>query len=61
VGDDLMRLYFPIQPVCNFLSPATKTIFLEKVNRENNTSKIDGLLEQVANFNDEMESQQEQN
>jgi len=40
VHDDLQRLYFPIQPVCRFLTPKTKEIFLNTVNRENNQKKI---------------------
>lgn len=54
VEGDLMRLYFPIQPKCNFLSPGTKTKFLAECPRENNSMKIEGLLAQKDNFFDEM-------
>jgi len=36
VVNDLQRLYFPIQPVCKYLSKSTRIKFLENVPRENN-------------------------
>lgn len=58
VGPDLQRLYFPIQPVCRFLTETSQLKFLDTVNRENNTKKILGLINKIHEFHDEMENLQ---
>ena len=55
VNDDLFKVYFPILPICRFLSPDSKKYFLENVSRDSPQHKINGLLAAIPDFMDEME------
>ena len=55
VNGDLFRVYFPIMPICRFLTPETKMNFLINVKRISPQHKINGLISEIPNFIDEME------
>jgi len=55
---DLLRIFFPMQPVCRFLTQKTKDKFLLLVERESNQHKLLGLHAEVPVFIDEMEHQE---
>lgn len=52
---DVLRIYFPLQPICAFLTETTKTKFLNTVERESNQHKLIGLISKVPSFVEEME------
>ena len=55
VNDDLFKVYFPILPICRFLSSKSKKDFLENVPRDSPQLKINGFLSTIPDFIDEME------
>mmetsp|Transcript_17612 Transcript_17612/g.17331 ORF Transcript_17612/g.17331 Transcript_17612/m.17331 type:complete len:242 (-) Transcript_17612:1146-1871(-) len=55
VHDELFKVYFPILPICRFLSASSKKYFLENVPRESPQHKINGFLSAIPDFIDEME------
>ena len=57
--NDIMTIYFPIQPVTRFLTDTTKTKFMRIVNRESNQHKIIDLVAKSPEFIDEMEHLEE--
>jgi hypothetical protein len=52
---DILRIFFPMQPVCRFLTANTMKKFLLNVERESNQHKLMGLCGQVPSFIEEME------
>ena len=52
---DVLRIYFPLQPVCSFLTPNTQNKFLLNVERESGQHKLLGLVAMVPSFIEEME------
>jgi hypothetical protein len=40
---DILRIFFPLQPICSFLTPNTMKKFLLNVERESNQHKLMGL------------------
>lgn len=54
VDGKLQRVYFPIRPVCDFISDRTKTRLMVEVDRESQQTKVKGLLEAAPNLIDEM-------
>lgn len=52
---DCLRLYFPLQPKCQFLTEATKMQFLMDVERESTNHKLLGLCGGIPSFIEEME------
>lgn len=57
--NDIMTIYFPIQPVTRFLTETTKEKFMRIVNRESNQHKIIDLVAKTPEFIDEMEHLEE--
>jgi hypothetical protein len=57
--NDIMTIYFPIQPVTRFLTDTTKSKFMRIVNRESNQHKIIDLVAKSPEFIDEMEHLEE--
>lgn len=57
--DEIMTIYFPIQPVTGFLTGTTQNLFLRTVNRESNQHKINDLIARTPEFIDEMEHLEE--
>ena len=55
VNDDLFKVFFPILPICRFLSGDSKKHFLENVDRDSPQHKINGFLAAIPDFIDEME------
>lgn len=55
VKDELFKVFFPILPVCRFLSAKAKKDFLENVPRDSPQHKINGFLESIPDFIDQMD------
>ena len=53
--DEIMTIYFPIQPITHFLTVTTKDKFDETVNRTSNQHKILDLIARTPEFIDEMQ------
>ena len=57
---DLIKYWFPLFPVCNYLLDSTKENFLKKVDRTNAQTKIRGLVdasdELIPQMNEEMKA-----
>ncbi len=51
----MITIYFPIHPVCSFLTEKTKIHFANNVKRESNTYKIIDFVARAHSFVDEME------
>jgi hypothetical protein len=51
----LIRNYFPIKPVCHFLSRSTRKILMLKVNRDSPGEKITDLMRNAPALIEEME------
>ena len=51
----MITIYFPIHPVCSFLTDKTKIHFANNVKRESNTYKIIDFVARAHSFVDEME------
>ena len=51
----MLRIYFPLQPVCSRLTLKTQNDFLLNVERESNQHKLLGLVAAVPSFIEEME------
>lgn len=54
VNNKLQRVYFPIRPVCNYMSLAYKARLMEEVDRDSQASKVTGLMDFVPDLMDEM-------
>lgn len=52
---DVLRLYFPLQPKCSFLTQKTKDKFCLEVERESGQHKLLGLCAAIPGFIEEME------
>ena len=52
---DVLRLYFPLQPKCAFLTQKTKDYFYRTVERESGQHKLLGLCGSIPSFIEEME------
>jgi len=50
----LQRVYFPIRPVCHFISEKTKANLMEHIDRDSQQTKVTELLESVPTLIDEM-------
>ncbi|EGR32545.1 hypothetical protein IMG5_078330 [Ichthyophthirius multifiliis] len=53
--NNLQKIYFRKHPITKYLSTITMNKFIQNVNREGSTEKINGLLSQKENFLNEME------
>lgn len=42
--DKLIRIYFPIQPICRLISKTTKIKLMEEIPRDTIQEKIEGLV-----------------
>ena len=54
--NDIMTIYFPIQPVTRFLTATTQALFTRTVTRESNQHKITDLIARTPEFVDEMDT-----
>jgi hypothetical protein len=54
VNNNIQRVYFPVRPVCRFLSPKAKENLMNSVDRESNATKVSGLMKAVPDLMDEM-------
>lgn len=61
VKGDLFRVYFPIPPVCRFLSAQAKEEFLANVSRDSPQLKIAGFIEAMPDLIDSMEQTEKLN
>jgi hypothetical protein len=52
---DVLRIYFPLQPKCQYLTEKTKSHFLLNVERESGQHKLLGLCANIPSFIEEME------
>ena len=52
--DVIQRIFFPIKPVCRYLSKNSRTELMTGINRTSWNEKILGLLEAVPELVDEM-------
>jgi hypothetical protein len=52
---DVLRIYFPLQPKCQYLTQKTKDHFLSVVPRESTNHKLVGLVQNIPSFIEEME------
>jgi hypothetical protein len=59
VGKGLQRVYFPIKPICRFLSKARLEVLLDSVDRETPDSKAQGLMSGAPLLVEEMELAEE--
>lgn len=59
VNNNLQRVYFPIRPVCQFLSPGAKENLMINVDRESQNTKVMGLMLAVPDLIDEMNHNEE--
>ncbi len=50
----LQRIYFPIAPICRFLSKQSRRHLMENVTRDSAGEKIEGLILAADDFQDEM-------
>ena len=58
-SNNLQRIYFPIRPVCHFMSPGAKTYLMNNVDRESQATKVTGLMQAVPDLIDEMNHNEE--
>ena len=54
IGDNIYPVYFPIKPVCRYLSEKSKSKFMNEVERESPQHKIMGFLKASADLINEM-------
>ena len=54
VNNQLERIYFPVRPVCHFISKKTRESLMENIDRESQQTKVTELMEKVPNLIDEM-------
>lgn len=54
VTGKLQRVYFPIHPVCDYVSPKTSSKLMNEVDRESQQTKVKGLMEAAPDLIDEM-------
>lgn len=54
VSGKLQRVYFPIRPVCDFVSKKTSKALMNDVNRESQQTKVADLMEATPMLIDEM-------
>lgn len=54
VGGKLEKVYFPIRPICGFISVKTRKALIENVNRESQQTKVAGLMEETPLLIEEM-------
>jgi len=52
--DTIIRVYFPVHPICRFLSKTTREKFGNNVNRETPNDKVNDLVNASDDFFDEM-------
>ncbi|KAL4510112.1 hypothetical protein ABPG72_010305 [Tetrahymena utriculariae] len=53
--NNLIRVYFPIQPICRLLSKNSRATLMEEIPRSTTSEKIEGLVEATVDLFDEME------
>jgi len=51
----LQAIYFPIKPVCHYMSKATREHLMENINRESAQEKVSGLMQAVPDLIEEMQ------
>ena len=54
VAGKLQRVYFPIRPVCHYISEKTKANLMEHIDRDSQQTKVTELLEAIPVLMDEM-------
>lgn len=54
VNGTLQAVYFPIRPACQYLSDESKKKLMLEVNRESQSTKVEGLMNATADLIDEM-------
>ena len=54
-NDDLITVYFPVQPICYLLSKSSRTRIMTDAPRESPSDKIESLLEEAEGVFDEIE------
>ena len=54
VNGNLQRVYFPIIPVCHYISKKSRVNLMTNVNRDSQASKVNGLLNKCPDLIDEM-------
>jgi hypothetical protein len=59
VSSNLQRIYFPIRPVCHYLSIGARKNLMTSVDRESQATKVTGLMEAVPDLIDEMNHNEE--
>ncbi len=59
VSGNLQRIYFPVKPVCQFLSPGVRKTLMSEVDRESQSTKVMGLMDAVPDLIDEMNHNEE--
>ena len=55
VQGSLQRVYFPVHPLCHFLSYASRKHLIQNINRESASTKITGLITKIPELIIEME------
>jgi hypothetical protein len=54
-NEDLLRVYFPVQPICQFLNEGKKNKLMAEVPRESPNDKVEGLVDRAEGVFDELE------
>ena len=54
VHGQILRVYFPIKPVCRYLSPDARKQLMNNVVRDTWQTKVECLIEAVDDLNEEM-------
>ena len=55
VGKSLQRVYFPILPICKFISASSQQQLLEEINRDSPATKVTDLIQLSTRLIEEME------
>ena len=58
-NNNLQRVYFPIRPVCGWISPGARKALINDVDRESQATKVGGLMDAVPDLIDEMNHNEE--
>ena len=54
-NEQLVRVYFPIQPICRMISKTTRQALMRDIPRESPSEKVEGLMVNSNELYDEME------
>ena len=50
VDGNLQRIYFPVKPVCQYLSVGARKKLMTEVDRESQATKVKGLMDSVPDL-----------